>query len=301
MNITRGIAKKLTLATTVTGTLLSLPGLASAHFGDETLHKGNHDQNVKNLQKILHQEGYYKSKPTGYFGKATEKAVKSFQKDNELKVDGLVGPETKGKLTEYIKYDGELINYGDRGEKVSDVQDHLKDLGYYGGKKDGIFGPVTRTAVQSFQEVNELKVDGIVGPETFKALHSNPKSKPEATPSTASVSTVQVSQPTTSRSSAGSSSKVIYMNSTAYTAFCSGCSGITATGINLRAHPDVKVVAVDPDVIPLGTKLYVEGYGYAVAGDTGGAINGNRIDIFMADRSDALNWGRRTVKVKILD
>ena len=65
------------------------------------------------------------------------------------------------------------------------------------------------------------------------------------------------------------------MTATAYTAHCNGCSGITATGINLRANPNLKVIAVDPSVIPLGSKVWVEGYGYAVAGDTGGAIKGN--------------------------
>lgn len=95
--------------------------------------------------------------------------------------------------------------------------------------------------------------------------------------------------------------KIIYVESTAYTAYCPGCSGITATGINLKSNPDAKVIAVDPDVIPLGSKVWVEGYGYAIAGDTGGAIDGNRIDVFIADRGEALDWGRKTVKVKILN
>ncbi len=60
-------------------------------------------------------------------------------------------------------------------------------------------------------------------------------------------------------------------------------------------------VAVDPDVIPLGTMLYVEGYGYAKAEDTGGAIKGNRIDIFLDTKSECRNWGVRTVRVYILD
>jgi 3D (Asp-Asp-Asp) domain-containing protein len=62
----------------------------------------------------------------------------------------------------------------------------------------------------------------------------------------------------------------------------------------------MKVIAVDPSVIPLGSKVYVEGYGVAVAGDTGSAIQGNRIDLFMANREDALNYGRQTVQVTIL-
>ncbi|OZU89667.1 cell wall-binding protein [Virgibacillus indicus] len=91
------------------------------------------------------------------------------------------------------------------------------------------------------------------------------------------------------------------VEATAYTAYCAGCSGITATGVNLKANPHAKVISVDPNVIPLGTEVYVEGYGYAVAADTGGAINGNRIDVHLPTKSEAYSWGRRTVTVTILE
>ena len=70
----------------------------------------------------------------------------------------------------------------------------------------------------------------------------------------------------------------------------------TATGI----WPYRGIVAVDPRVIPLGTRLYVEGYGYAVAQDTGGLIKGNRIDVFLDSEEEAIQWGRREVTVRIL-
>lgn len=93
-----------------------------------------------------------------------------------------------------------------------------------------------------------------------------------------------------------------YVESTAYTAYCTGCSGVTTTGINLRANPDMKVIAVDPTVIPLGTKVYVDGYGYAIAGDIGSAIKGYKIDVFFPDKLTAYRWGRRKdVKIKILE
>lgn len=98
-----------------------------------------------------------------------------------------------------------------------------------------------------------------------------------------------------------SGSKTITMRSTAYTANCAGCSGITATGINLNNNPHMKVIAVDPSVIPLGTRVHVEGYGEAIAGDTGGAIKGNKIDVHVPTKSDAYSWGRRSVKVTILN
>ncbi len=70
----------------------------------------------------------------------------------------------------------------------------------------------------------------------------------------------------------------------------------TATGIKPRRG----VVAVDPKVIPLGTKMYIEGYGYGIAADTGGAIKGRKIDVFFETRAEALKWGRRSVSVRIL-
>lgn len=91
-----------------------------------------------------------------------------------------------------------------------------------------------------------------------------------------------------------------YVSSTAYTANCNGCSGVTATGINLHQNPNIKVIAVDPRVIPLGTKVYVEGYGYAVAADTGSAVKGYKIDVFFSTKAEAYRWGRRTIKIKIL-
>lgn len=83
-----------------------------------------------------------------------------------------------------------------------------------------------------------------------------------------------------------------YMQSTAYTYTGSH----TATGLD----PAVGMVAVDPSVIPMGSKLYIEGYGYAWAADTGGAIKGNIVDVFLEESSQCVNWGRRTVKVYLL-
>ncbi|WP_124218842.1 3D domain-containing protein [Aquisalibacillus elongatus] len=95
--------------------------------------------------------------------------------------------------------------------------------------------------------------------------------------------------------------ETMYVKATAYTAYCDGCSGTTRTGIDLRANPDRKVIAVDPNVIPLGSKVWVEGYGTAIAGDTGSAIKGNRIDIFMPNEADALRFGVRQVRIRVIE
>lgn len=95
------------------------------------------------------------------------------------------------------------------------------------------------------------------------------------------------------------SGKELYVNASAYTANCKGCSGKTRTGINLKANPNEKVIAVDPDTIPLGSKVWVEGYGHAVAADTGGSIKGDRIDVHVPSKSEAHQFGMKRVKVVI--
>lgn len=132
-------------------------------------------------------------------------------------------------------------------------------------------------------------------PAPAKAVASN-TSKAAAPKSSGKV--VQASAP---RNEAPSGGKEFYVSATAYTASCNGCSGITATGINLKANPGAKVIAVDPSVIPLGSKVWVEGYGTAIAGDTGGAIKGNKIDIFVPTKDQAYSFGRKKVKIKILN
>jgi len=104
-----------------------------------------------------------------------------------------------------------------------------------------------------------------------------------------------------SSSASQSVQKELTVTATAYTANDGGISGITATGVNLNKNPNAKVIAVDPNVIPLGSKVYVEGYGEAIAADTGGAIKGNKIDVHVPSKSQAKNWGVKSVKVKVLN
>ena len=75
----------------------------------------------------------------------------------------------------------------------------------------------------------------------------------------------------------------------------------TATGrAPVRNPSGISTIAVDPSFIPLGSKVYVEGYGYAIASDTGGAIKGNIIDLFLNSSSECWSWGRRPVTVLIV-
>ena len=90
--------------------------------------------------------------------------------------------------------------------------------------------------------------------------------------------------------------KKIYGEATAYT-WGGGASGTTSLGL----LPKRGIVAVDPRMIPYYTKMYIPGYGMAIAGDTGGAIVGHRIDLFMDSLYECYQWGRRDVEIYILE
>ncbi len=93
--------------------------------------------------------------------------------------------------------------------------------------------------------------------------------------------------------------KVMTMRSTAYTPSAGrgkAATGRTATG----RRAAFGVIAVDPRIIPLNTLVFVEGYGFAIAADTGGAIKGNIVDVCLPTEQECRNWGRRNVRVHIL-
>lgn len=109
--------------------------------------------------------------------------------------------------------------------------------------------------------------------------------------------------------------QVIEATATAY-CLCQKCCGkspsspgygVTASGLKIIPGTGMKVIAVDPKVIPLGSKVYVQGlngawdYGYAVAGDTGGAIKSMKIDLYMDSHQETLSWGRKKVNIYVVD
>lgn len=148
-----------------------------------------------------------------------------------------------------------------------------------------------------------LSVSGPTKEASVVQAQANQKAtQAQQTTSTNKANTAPTSaQPAQTQSAPSNDARTMTVEATAYTANCNGCSGVTANGTDLHANPDAKVIAVDPNVIPLGSKIWVEGYGEAIAADTGGAIKGNRIDLFIADEKEANQWGRQTVTIKILN
>lgn len=189
------------------------------------------------------------------------------------------------KTYEIVKENGKEVKRDLKNETV--VKEPTKQVTAVG----------TKTVVASVSRGTQKETVKTVSTEkapTATATTAKATATPKATPvKTTTVKETPAAEPT--------GGKEFYVSATAYTASCTGCSGITATGINLKTNPGLKVIAVDPSVIPLGSKVWVEGYGNAIAGDTGGAIKGNKIDLFMANRSDALSFGRKQVKVRILN
>lgn len=167
-----------------------------------------------------------------------------------------------------------FIKQGARGDDVKLVQKLLADTGFYAGEIDGIFGGATFAAVRDFQAFAGLTADGVVGKETIAYLQ---REKTETEP--------------------GRYSRQLTMAASAYTVYDAGNGSTTARGHLVRRG----LVAVDPNVIPLGTRLYVTGYGYAIADDIGGSIKGNRIDLAFENRDEALQFGRQRVTVYILN
>lgn len=103
----------------------------------------------------------------------------------------------------------------------------------------------------------------------------------------------------TQKSASTSAGEWRTVQATGYSTQQRGLSTHTATGIDLRVNP--RVIAVDPRVIPLGSLVEVQGLGVYIAGDTGGAIKGNIIDIHYPTVGQALSWGRRNVKIRVIN
>jgi peptidoglycan hydrolase-like protein with peptidoglycan-binding domain len=135
---------------------------------------GSKGSGVKAVQTKLIALGYNLggSGADGIFGTITEKAVRNFQRDAGITVDGVVGPQTETALDKAKTYTFRLsavVKKGNRGGAVSIVQKALNALGY-SLVMDGVFGRKTEDAVKKFQKAKGLVVDGIVGPITTVAL-----------------------------------------------------------------------------------------------------------------------------------
>lgn len=135
---------------------------------------GDRGSDIYRIQERLYELGYLTADSlTGYFGDATEEAVKKMQERNSIGIDGTVGKESINLLySDEIK--ANLIGIGEQSEMVRNYQERLIELGYIRNEDaDGNFGPATESAVRQFQSRNDLVVDGYLGPSTIQTLISS--------------------------------------------------------------------------------------------------------------------------------
>lgn len=159
-----------------------------------TIRLNNKGELVRTVQTRLKELGYYAGEITGTYDSATRTAVKSFQKKNGLKTDGICGSETQNALlgnnalsatatatpeptatpspAPTFQVPSDSVRDGDTGADVMLVQQRLKDLGYLTGKVDGDFGRATETAIKTFQTKHGLEADGVAGAATYQVLFS---------------------------------------------------------------------------------------------------------------------------------
>ena len=236
--------------------------------------KGDRGKNIEWLQKKLKMIEYLDGEIDGIYGEDTARAVKSFQVDEGLSDTGAVDKETLDRLNE--KYEtvskNRIVKPGERGKRVIRLQNRLFLHGYHPGSSDGIYGAGTESAIKRLQIKENLKQTGIADFEVLDYLENPPFFT-------------------------GKYKKVFHMRATAYTPYDGGNVGRTALGNYAgKGH-----AAVDPEMIPLGSIVYIEGYGYAICDDIGGAIKGNIIDVGVDTMAEAYEWGTRdNVKVYLV-
>lgn len=296
---------------------MSLSSLCSA----AALKYGDRGDEVKEVQTYLIAQSLLDTEADGVYGTATVNAVKDFQAALGLEVDGVCGamtykilraaaydeidittwkpgdyvPEppqststrsvlsavkTVGTVAQYAGV-GDVIKFGMEGDGVVHLQNKLIELGFYEGEADGVCGTSTVTALKNFQRSQGIAADGICGHGTYSALDGGG--------SYHAGDDYDFGLPNYTR--------VVQIEATGYSRMEPGMSNYTATGTFCKRG----VIATDPNFIPLGTKVYIPGYGYAVAEDTGGAIVGNCVDLAFDSVAECFEWGRRSVPMYIIE
>lgn len=194
---------------------------------------------------------------------------------------------TKGNIK--TNFDTKIINEGEEGEKL--IAYKVLYLGTKEIKREEVASKITKTAVNRI-------IERVAKANTTNTIYASRGGYVERS----------ASAPTEYKD-------VLEVKATAY-CLCKKCCGkspdnpgygVTRSGLKIEPGIGMKVIAVDPKVIPLGSKVYVEGlngvfdYGYAVAADTGGAIKNNKIDLYMDTHDATIQWGIKSVRVYVIE
>jgi N-acetylmuramoyl-L-alanine amidase len=138
------------------------------------LRRGDRGNAVRDISTRLGVRGHLQSEANDVFDETLEAAVREFQQQRGLRVDGICGPETWGALIESGFLLGDRLLYLSghmlRGDDVAELQRRLNALGFDAGREDGILGPETETALREFQRNAGATADGVCGPATLAAI-----------------------------------------------------------------------------------------------------------------------------------
>lgn len=197
------------------------------------------------------------------------------------------------RVTEETITEEEEIDYDTIRKNTSSLNKGTTKITQNGqqGKKENTIKVVYEDGEEVSREITESKV---IKEPVDKIVKVGTKVVPKKT--TASRGSSASRGSTTSQSKSGSY-RTLTVTATGYSPEDPGVGTRTSTGAKLAKG----VIAVDPSVIPYGSKIYVPGYGYGTALDTGGAIKGNKIDLAFGTKSQALGFGRKTVTIRIYD
>ena len=198
------------------------------------------------------------------------------------------------------------LKYGDKGDDVKEIQSYLIAQCLLQGDADGVYGSSTVKAIKDFQSALGLEADGVCGAITYKVLRAAAYDEIDIYNFSLSDfladgddygGEIEYTPEENYGDDIPEFSRVVRVEATAYSRHEDGMSNYTARGNFCKRG----VIAVDPNFIPLGTRVYIPGYGYAVADDVGGAIVGNIIDIAFDSIEECYEWGRQHIDIYILD
>ncbi|MFT8871720.1 MAG: 3D domain-containing protein [Sporolactobacillus sp.] len=247
-------------------------------FGNGLLSRQERSQSIAVAQRILHQLGYYNGSIDGIFGAQTLAALGQFQKNNGTVTENDVSAATKTALFDLYCLTTEYRN-------------HIREFADIQAKEQAAAAALAEQQREAALSAAEAAAQAAAQAAQQAAAAAAQQQKQAAQSAAAQIQTVAY-HPIQPVQASGNSITVL---ATSY-----ALSGSTATGIDLSSNPSAKVIAVDPSVIPLGSRVLIPGYGVYTAADTGGAIRGNRIDVHFATQSEALNFGVQRLTIQIL-
>lgn len=256
-------------------------------FGNSLLEQGDQGPSVTELQDALRLLGYYNGHATGTFDALTTGAVQSFQSDRNIASDGIVGAATKTALYDIYRNTDEAKRYPVR---IAEIHQQEKKAAAQKAAK----------AKAKKARAERAKVKKAKAERTRQAARK-PQAVAKKVTRQKSLPTKKV-RPVVKKMDYRPKQKAPAANGKALTVVATSyaLSGRSATGTNFSSNPGAKVIAVDPGVIPLGSRVNIPGFGVYIAADTGGNIKGNRIDIHVPTKAAALNFGRKTLTVRVL-